>query len=84
MVRFFLCLKDNYQIKNYEKSKPYYCCKGLHNSAICFQKDKKGDSPKFADEITQDEKTQSFENSHRCHVQSNVSLVMIQTAVVVL
>lgn len=51
---------------------------------IILRKDKKGDSPKFADEITQDEKTKSFENSHRCHVQSNVSLVMIQIAVVVL
>ena len=70
-------------MKNCKKSKPCYYCKGLHNSAICFQKDKKGDSPKLADEIKQDEKIESTENSHGCHVQSNVSFVMLQTAVVV-
>ena len=58
-------------------------CKGLHNSAICFQKHKKGHSPKLAEEIKQDEKTESNENSHGCHVQSNVLFVMLQTDVVI-
>ena len=58
-------------------------CKGLHNSAICFQKDKKGHSPKLAEEIKQDEKTESNENSHGRHVQSNVLFVMLQTDVVI-
>ena len=62
-------------MKNCKKSKPCYYCKGLHNSAICFQKDKKGDSPKLAEEIKQDKKTESTENRHGCHVQSNVSLL---------
>ena len=79
----FSCLKGNHQVKNCKKSKSCYYCKGLHNSAICFQKDKKGDSPKLAEEIKQDEKTGSTENSHGCHVQSNVSFVMLQTAVVI-
>ena len=56
--------------------------KGLYNSAICFQKDK-SDFPKLDDEIKQDEKTESIENSQECHVQSNVSFVMLQTSVVV-
>ena len=43
-----LCLKDNHQVKDCKKSKPCYYCKGLHISAIFFQKDKKGDSPKLA------------------------------------
>ena len=50
----FLCLKDNHQVKDCKKSKPCYYCKGLHNSAIYFQKDKKGDPPKLAEEIKQD------------------------------
>ena len=79
----FLYLKDNHQVKNCKKSKPCYYCKGLHNSAICFQKDKKGDSPKLAEEIKQDEKIESTENYHGCHVQSDVSFVILQTAVVV-
>ena len=79
----FLCLKDNHQVKICKKSKPCYYCKRLHNSAICFQKDKKGDSPKLAGEIKQDEKIESTENSHGCHVQSNVSFVMLQTVVVI-
>ena len=70
-------------MKNYKKSKPCYYCKGLHNSAICFQKDKKGDPPKLADEIKQDEKIESIKNSHGCHMQSDVSFVMLQIAVVV-
>ena len=70
-------------MKNCKKSKHCYYYKGLHNSAICFQKDKKGDSPKLAGEIKQDEKIESTENSHGCHVQSNVSFVMLQTAVVI-
>ena len=64
-------------MKNCKKSKPCYYYKGLHSSAICFQKDKKGDSPKLAEEIKQDEKIESTENSHRCHVQSNVLFVML-------
>ena len=63
-------------MKNCKKSKPCYYYKGLHSSAICFQNDKKGDSPKLAEEIKQDEKIESTENSHRCHVQSNVLFVM--------
>ena len=39
--------------------------------------------PKLADEIKQDEKTESTENSHGWHVQSNISFVMLQTLVVV-
>ena len=70
-------------MKNCKKSKPCYYCKGLHNSAICFQKDKKGDSPKLAEEIKQDKKTESTENCHGYHVQSNVSFAMLQTAVVI-
>ena len=70
-------------MKNCKKSKPYYYCKGLHNSAIYFQKGKKGDSPNLADEIKQDEKSKSTQNSHGCHVQSDVSFVMLQTAAVV-
>ena len=74
----FLCLKDNHQVKDCKKSKPCYYCKGLHNSAICFQKDKKGDPSKLAEEIKQDEKTEFTENSHGCHVQSNVWFVAEQ------
>ena len=47
----FLCLKDNHHVKNCKKSKLCYYCKGLHNSAIYFQKGKKGDSLNLADEI---------------------------------
>ena len=50
---------------------------------ICFQKDRKGDSLKLAEEIKQNEKTESPENCHGCHVQSNVSFVMLQTIVVI-
>ena len=39
--------------------------------------------PKLADEIKQDEKTESTENSHGWHVQSNISFAMLQTLVVV-
>ena len=74
----FLCSKDNHQVKDCKKSKPCYYCKGLHNCAIYFQKDKKGDPPKLAEEIKQDEKTESTENSHGCHVQSNVWFVAEQ------
>ena len=66
----FLCLKDNHQVKNCKKFKPCYYCKGLHNSALCFQKDKKGDSSKLTEEFKQDKKT-------------NFSFVMLQTAVVI-
>ena len=81
--KYFLCLKDNHQVKNCKKLKPCYYCKGLHNSALCFQKDKKGDSPKLTEEIKQDGKTESAENSHGCHAQSNVSFVIPQTAVII-
>ena len=70
-------------MKNCKKSKPCYFCKRLQNSVICFQKDKKGDSPKLPDEIKQDEKTESTGNSQGWHVQFDVSFVMLQTAVVV-
>ena len=78
-----LFLKDNHQVKNCKKSKPCNYCKGFHNSGFCFQKDKKGASPKLAEEIKQDENVGSTENSHGCHVQSSVSFVMLQAAVVV-
>ena len=78
-----LYLKDNHQVKNCKKSKPCYYRKGLHNSEICFQNDKKGNSPKLADKIKQDEKIESTENSHGCHVQSDVSFVILHTAAVV-
>ena len=55
----------------------FFVFKGLYNSATCFQKDAKGDPPKLAAEIKQDKKTESIENSHGCHVQSNVSFVML-------
>ena len=37
----------------------------------------------MADEIKQDEKTESTENPHGCHVLSNDSFVVLQTALVV-
>ena len=70
-------------MKTCKKSKPCYYCKGLRNSAICFQKDKKGNSPKLAEEIKQDEKIESTEIYHGCQVQPDVSFVMLQTSVVV-
>ena len=78
-----LFLKGNHQVKNCKKSKPCNYCKGFHNSGFCFQKDKKCASPKLAEEIKQDENVESTENTHGCHVQSNVSFVMLQAAVVV-
>ena len=68
-------------MKNCKKSKPCYYWKRLHNSAICFQRDKKGNSPKLADQNKQDEKTESIENFHGCHGQY-VSFFMLQTSVV--
>ena len=68
----FLCLKDNHQFKNCKKYKPSYYCKGLHNSAIYFKKDKTGDPPNLPDKSKQDEKTESIENSPGCSMQSFV------------
>ena len=40
--RCFLCLNQSHISRNCSKTKTCYCCKGLHNSAICT---KKKDSP---------------------------------------
>ena len=69
-------------MKNCKKSKHCYHWKGVHNSEICFQKDKKGNSPKLPGQNKQDEKTESTENFQVCHGQYNVSFVMLQTSVV--
>ena len=48
---------------------------------MCSKKLKESDCAKLADENKQNEKTKLIENS--CHVKSNVSCVLLQTAVVV-
>ena len=48
---------------------------------MCSKKIKECDCAKLADENKQNEKTKPIENS--CHVKSNVSCVLLQTAVVV-
>ena len=38
----FLCLKPDYLNRNCTKTKPCYYCEGMHNSAICNDRNKQG------------------------------------------
>ena len=42
----FLCLKEDNKIRNCKRMKDCFYCKGLHNFAICSERDKKDDTNK--------------------------------------
>ena len=42
----FLCLKEDNKIRNCKRMKGCFYCKGLHNFAICSERDKKDDKKK--------------------------------------
>lgn len=75
--RCFLCFRENHKQNQCQKKKPCFYCRGIHNSALCFQKNKKkGDSPGTEKEPSQ--------VTHQNHVQNNSNNVFLQTADVML
>ena len=44
--RSFLCLKEDHRIRDCKRKKGCFYCKGLHNSTICSERDKKDDQNK--------------------------------------
>ena len=75
----FLCLKEDHKIRDCKSKKGCFYCKGLHNSAICSEREKKDDKNK------EDSPSRTTNNSATCHVQNQLTpAVLLQTAAVIL
>ena len=75
----FLCLKEDHKIRDRKRKKGCFYCKGLHNSAICSEREKKDDKNK------EDSPSRTTNNSATCHVQNQLTpAVLLQTAAVIL
>ena len=75
----FLCLKEDHKIRDCKRKKGCFNCKGLHNSAICSEREKKDDKNK------EHSPSRTTNNSATCHVQNQLTpAVLLQTATVIL
>ena len=75
----FLCLKEDHKIRDCKRKKGCFYCKGLHNSAICSERQKKDDKN------NEDSPSRTTNNSATCHVQNQLTpVVLLQTAAVIL
>ena len=63
----FLCLKEVHKIRDCKRKKGCFYCKGLHNFAICSERDKKDDKKK------EDSPSTMTNNSAMCHVQNQLT-----------
>ena len=76
---YFLGLKENHKIRDCKRKKGCFYCKGLHNFAICSERDKKDDKNK------EDSPGRTTNNSATCHVQKQLTpALLLQTAAVIL
>ena len=74
----FLCLKDDHKIRDCKRKEGCFYCKGLHNSAICSEREKKDDKNK------EDSPSRTANNSATSHVQNQLTAaVLLQTAAVI-
>ena len=68
-----------HKIRDCERAKGCFYFKGLHNCAICSERDKKDDKNK------EDSPSRTTNNSATCHVQNQLTpAVLLQTAAVIL
>ena len=70
--RCFLCLGQGHISNKYQKSKRYFYCKGLHNSAICENK------------ITKNNMAENSEINSSTKYSANSCCVLLQTAEIIL
>ena len=75
----FLCLKADHKIRDCRKKKVCFYCKGLHNSTICSERDKKDDKNKDGSP------GRTTNNSETCHAQNQLTpAVLLQTTAVII
>ena len=75
----FLCLKEDHKIRGCKWKKDCFYCKGLHNFAICSERDKKDDKNKA------DAPSKTTNNSATCQVEKQLTpAVILHTAAVYL
>ena len=62
----FLCLKEDHKIRECKSKKGCFYCKGLHNSAICSEREKK-------DNKNKDSPSRTTNNSATYHLQNQLT-----------
>ena len=63
----FLCLKEDYKIRDGKRKKGFFYCKGSRNFAICFESDQRDDKNKV------DSPSRTTNNSATRHVQNQLT-----------
>ena len=75
----FICLKKDHKIRDCNKKKGCFYCKGLHDFAIYSERDKNDDKNK------EDYPSRATNNSATCHVENQLTpAILLQTAAVIL
>ena len=76
----FLCLGSGHLSWNSVKNKTCYYCKGMHNSAICYNKNK---STKTEEKEKNETETQIDKNETAANCASSISSILLQTAEII-